>query len=165
MRKPIIDGEVTYIPLTQGESAIIDTCELDVVDGVRWHVIRSPNTNYAGTAFTENGKRKTVRMHRILMGDPEGKEIDHINGNGLDNRLANLRVVDRSKNGMNRRKQKNNKSGYKGVYLDKDSGKWRAVIKAYGKVINLGSFSSKEDAHQAYCEASKKYHGEFGRTE
>lgn len=165
MRKPIIDGEITYIPLTQGKMAIIDTSKLDLVDGVNWYFLPYSNTGYAGTRLTEEGKKKLIRMHRVIVDAPNGQEVDHINGDGLDNRVENLRLVNRHQNQRNSKKRRDNSSGLKGVYFDKKSGKWRAKIRVNGYQKSLGLFLSKDDAYDAYCSASKKYHGKFGRVE
>lgn len=95
---------------------------------------------------------------------PDG-EVDHINMVRDDNRIVNLRLATPSNNRMNRGSQKNNTSGYKGVFWQKLRGKWMAQIQIDGRAIFLGRYDSKEDAHAAYCEAANKYHGEFARTE
>jgi hypothetical protein len=99
------------------------------------------------------------------MGEPHGLEIDHIDRDGLNNRRENLRVSTPSQNSQNSRKNSLNTSGFKGVFFQKGLGKWRAQIKTNGKRKSLGCFLSPEEAHEAYCRASDKYHGEFGRTE
>lgn len=96
----------------------------------------------------------------------DGKIVDHIDGNTLNCKKNNLRIVTRYENMMNRKKHKSNKSGYKGVYLDKScsSKRYRARIQVKNRLIRLGSFDTPEKAYKAYCDASKKYHGEYGRT-
>lgn len=91
-------------------------------------------------------------------------EIDHINGDKLDNRIANLRPATRSGNMTNMGPRKNSKTGVKGVSWDKQHLKYRAQIMAEGKKINLGRFSTIEDAAAAYASAASKYHGEFARV-
>lgn len=95
---------------------------------------------------------------------PEG-DIDHINGDGLDNRIANLRCVTDEENQKNRRISSNNKSGVCGVYFDKRSSKWTAAIHANGKPVRIGSFDSFEDAVNARKDREKEFgyaqsHGE-----
>lgn len=87
--------------------------------------------------------------------------IDHINGDGFDNRICNLRLATRAQNGRNRGRNSNNTSGYKGVSWDSKDKKWRAKIQVNGKQCYLGNFSSAEEARDAYAEAAKKAHGEF----
>ena len=83
--------------------------------------------------------------------------IDHINGIRNDNRIENLRVVTHPQNAQNAKHHKDNKSGLKGAYWHKANKNWRSSILVNGKKIDLGSFKSAIDAHQAYVEASKKH--------
>jgi hypothetical protein len=91
------------------------------------------------------------------------EQIDHINGDPLDNRWSNLREATQSQNNWNTRLSRNNTSGYKGVSWHKGERKWDATIMAYGKSHFLGRFKTKEEARDAYIDASKKLHGEFSR--
>ncbi len=86
------------------------------------------------------------------------KEIDHIDGNGLNNKWSNLRSVSHSINAKNQKKHKNNTSGNSGVTFRKDSNKWRARIMVNDKSISLGTFLKKEDALSARIEAENKYY-------
>jgi hypothetical protein len=95
------------------------------------------------------------------MNCPDGMHVDHINHNTLDNRKENLRICTNSENQMNKGKYKNNKSGYKGVCLKKSTGKWSASIKINKKQKYLGCFDDPKDAYRAYCNASRKNHGEY----
>ena len=96
------------------------------------------------------------------MNPPLGMQVDHINGDRLDNRRENLRIVTNWQNQMNRGMTINNSSGYKGVRLRR-SGKWEAQIRVNKKAIFLGRFYDKLDAAHAYDDAAKKYFGEFAR--
>ena len=100
-------------------------------------------------------------MHREMLSPPPGMDVDHINGNPLDNRRANLRVCTRSENNGNLRRPRHNTSGFKGVCWEKWSGKWKATIKVKGKSRSLGRFLTPEDAHGAYCAAARAVWGEF----
>jgi hypothetical protein len=93
--------------------------------------------------------------------DPSG-EIDHINGDKDDNRIANLRLADRSQNNRNSRRARG-KQYPKGVWREKDSGRFRAQIRHSGRQHYLGAFDSPEEAHAAYRDAAEKFHGEFAR--
>jgi hypothetical protein len=95
---------------------------------------------------------------------PDG-EIDHINGDGLDNRLCNLRVSDRQQNRCNSRVPVTNTSGYKGVSWCKSKKQWHAGIKRNYQTINLGYFDDVTEAAEAYRHAATKYHGDFARVE
>ena len=111
-----------------------------------------------------------IRAHRLAWylhyGEDPGADllVDHINGDSLDNRIDNLRLVTESENSKNRKKGNNNTTGFKGVYQNKD-GSISARIDVNGKNKYLGSFKTVELAAKAYKEASIKYHGEFRRVE
>lgn len=109
----------------------------------------------------KNGKQTTLRMHRLLINASEGMEVDHKDGNGLNNQKSNIRLATRSQNRMNRPKQSRNTSGFKGVSWDKTHKIWMAYITLNNVQKNLGYFKSKEDAYKAYCKAGIKYHKEF----
>lgn len=100
-----------------------------------------------------NINRRLYRMHRVAWAIHYGAwpngEIDHINGNGCDNRICNLRDVNSSENRANVRRQSNNTSGVTGVTWDKNRRKWKAQIKKNGKIINIGRFDDFDDAVSA----------------
>lgn len=87
--------------------------------------------------------------------------LDHVDGNKANNRPDNLRLANKSTNAMNRGKQANNSSGFKGVSFRKDRNKWLAKITKDGKAHHLGLFESKEKAALAYRQAAPEIHGEF----
>lgn len=98
--------------------------------------------------YRQNGYRLEIALHNLLLHE-EGKEVDHINRNKLDNRRENLRLVTRQENCWNKSKQKNNKSGYTGVCFDKKASSknpWKAYAKHDGKNYNLGFYSTEEEA-------------------
>jgi len=97
-------------------------------------------------------------MHRFITG---WSYIDHIDGNGLDNRRQNLRPANESTNGANRAISSNNTSGFKGVVRSRT--KWGAVITPSGRKVWLGTFLTPEDAARAYDAAAAVYFGEFAR--
>jgi len=103
-------------------------------------------------------------LSRVIMGEPDGKMIDHINVNPLDNRRENLRVCTNQQNQFNKNKYKNNKSGFKGVSFNKQTQKFVAQIQINGKNKHLGLFVTAEAAHECYKKAAVKYHGEFARV-
>lgn len=92
-------------------------------------------------------------------GDVGNRELDHINLQKNDNRITNLRVATRAQNCANSRIRSTNKSGYKGVKLER--GRWIARIKLPGQNKYLGSFKTPQDAHAAYVRAAQLVHGEF----
>lgn len=104
-----------------------------------------------------------ILFHRVVMrvADPT-VQIDHINGNRLDNRKLNLRVCSNQENSMNRYKNSNNSSGYKGVYFDKDRGKWRGAIQYNRKSIKSPKrYNTPEEAYEWYVEKSNELFGEY----
>lgn len=147
-----------------GYKVLIDDEDYEMVSSLRWRVV--PKNTSGQVYFMTWHENKRIRLHRFILGQ-KNKNIfvDHINGNTLDNRKSNLRNCTQNENQRNCRKHRDNKTGLKGIYYQKEAKKYHAQIMVNSKVIYLGLFTNKEEAHAAYCEASKKYHGEFGRTE
>jgi hypothetical protein len=114
-----------------------------------------------GYVTTRDTTGKQIRFHRLVMGFPEGLDIDHINHKMHDNRKNNLRICEHMTNMMNQSKRSDNTSGVPGVHFHKPNGMWCARIGANGKRINLGYFNSFEDAVRVRKEAEEKYYGEF----
>lgn len=112
---------------------------------------------------TVAGEYYTLPMHRRIMEVPCGVEVDHKNGDRLDNRKENLRVCTRTENQRNAGKQKNNRSGYKGVSLHKQCQRFQARIHIKGRGNSLGLFNTALEAAHAYNTAAKKLFGEFAR--
>lgn len=112
---------------------------------------------------------RSLFAHRVawllIHGEWPTGEIDHINGIKTDNRLENLRLATRLENSRNRKRQKNNKCGVKGVSLHRNSGKWRAAISIDRKQIIIGEFDSKDEAALAYQEAASRHYGAFWRSQ
>lgn len=152
---------VVEIPLTKGFTAIVDDVDADLA-AFKWSVTGGRAT-YAGRR--SNGKYSLMHrgvMERVLNRTLSDKEIcDHINGNSLDNRRQNLRLVTSSQNAINRRIGKHSTSGFKGVSWNKNAGKWQAYICINGKQSHLGYFTDPATAHAAYCEAGREHFGEF----
>jgi hypothetical protein len=149
------------VPISNGKFAKVDDEDFELVNKFHWHM---DGAGYARTNVWRNNKKDSApRMHRLILGNVDTKlHIDHINGDKLDNRKSNLRVLTCSQNAMNRGPQTNNSSGYKGVVYDRSRNKWKAEIGVNKKRIHLGRFDSAEEAALAYNQASFKYHGEFG---
>ena len=113
--------------------------------------------------------RRHYASHRIVWEMvhgpiPDGMQVDHRDGNPFNNRLDNLRLATQAQNQWNKAIFKSNTTGFKGVYLDKSSGKFRAQIRANGKSEYLGSFLTAEAAGIAYSTAAERLHGEFAKT-
>ena len=164
--RPIrVDGDVAYVTLTMGYEAIIDAADIHLVGGVSWRANKSRNAVYAAHHKRRDGKRSFITMHRVIVSAPENMSVDHINGDGLDNRRANLRLATNAENMWNMRRPARNTSGYKGVSWNKRISKWKAQIQVKGKIMHLGSFDDPQKAHAAYCDAAARHFGEYARTE
>lgn len=147
-------------------TAKVDDEDYDVLSKLIWvaHKVHTGQVYASHPTPRRFGKAINFSMHGLLMSPvPKGLEVDHIDGNGLNNQKSNLRLCTHSQNVMNRKLNKNNKSGIKGVDFHAASRKWRARIRTKTKLIHLGCFLEKEDAVKAYEEAARKYHGEFSR--
>jgi hypothetical protein len=168
--RPIrIEGNIAFVPLTQGYEAIIDVADVPLVEGFNWIAMVSKRadgsvrTVYAYRNDCSGTKTRLVLLHRFLMGEPMGLQIDHRDGEGLNCRRYNLREATCSQNGRNLKTSANNTSGIKGVSWHKPSSKWTAHIMLGGKQKYLGLFGDITDAAVAYANASRELHGEFGR--
>lgn len=150
------------INLGNNQFALVDYKDYEYLNEFKWHLHKNGNQLYARTIFYLNKQRKGIYMHRFIL-EPNGKCIDHINGNGLDNRRCNLRICERHENALNRKININNLSGFKGVSWFKLVKKWRAQIQYKKIVYYLGSYEKRIDAAKAYNEAAIKFHGEFAK--
>lgn len=150
------------IHLTKGAVALVDDEDFETLSRRRWYAtVMAGGLTYAATSID----RRNVTMHRLLLDAPEGHVIDHVNGNTLDNRRANLRVATVRQNNINAATPSTNTSGYRGVSWDKEKGKWRVQIRLNGKVKRLGRFDDIKDAARAYNDAATAHFGEFARIE
>lgn len=158
-----IVGESVFLPVGGGRETIIDLKILPLlVKYPSWHATSSRGKEYAEFSSKKNGKTFTLKLHRVVLGlKKTGPQVDHINGNTLDNRKSNLRICNAAQNGWNRGPAKTNTSGYKGVSFCKRSNKWLATIRRFGRRRHLGYFSSVEMAHEAYTAFARKHDGEF----
>jgi len=167
-KKPIrqirVEGNIAYVPLKRGYEATIDVADVHLVDAWNWYALVKLRTVYAVRWAYSGPNRRAVWMHRVIMGDPVGLQIDHIDGEGLNNQRANLRAATGQQNMHNRRVNRNSVSGIKGVRFVESRGKWQARIRLDGKSRCLGHHETSEAAYAAYCEASERLHGEFGRA-
>jgi hypothetical protein len=150
------------IKLTHNKVALVDSRWYLYLSQFKWRAMYDQTTGrwYAGRS--EGGR--TILMHREIMDAPAGTTVDHINGDGLDNRGRNLRHATNAQNAWNRGKHKNNTTGYKGVHRDRARRKVRARITVNGKNIHLGWFTDPREAALAYDLAVRKYHGAYGCT-
>lgn len=134
-----------------------DTQFLKRFKGMTWRLFKGHKTLYAATIGKNN---HVVFMHRLIL-NAGVKEVDHKDGNGLNNMTSNLRPATRSQNKANRSKASSNTSGYKGVFFDKSINKFKAILRA-NKISHYGgSFHSKEAAAKRYNELAILHHKEF----
>ena len=131
------------------------------VNELSWSFI-SNDRDYVVTTIKSPIGRKRVMMARFILNAPDGMVVDHINGDCLDNRRENLRIVTYAKNSQNRDIPSNNTTGFKGIRVI-PNGRWRAAIMSEGVYYNLGTFPDKFAAAKAYNEAARKFHGESAR--
>lgn len=173
LKRAIVSGELKSAPngcilvpvITKNivKAAIVEKNDYPLVKDKTWHC-------YSGYAITrakiQNIGDKPLSMHRLIAYEHNiinelhpGKgalEVDHKNRNKLDNRLSNLRATDAGNQAINSNKHSNNTSGYRGVYSTPNN-KWVAKLGFKGKIIHLGTFDTKEEAHNNYKLAVKEY--------
>lgn len=149
-----------------GFVALVDSIDADLSD-IRWNVNKNGRTHYA----MHNNKKSFCYMHRVIMARVLGRDlqrgecVDHVDGDGLNNRRSNLRIASYGENQRNQRRNRANTSGYKGVHWNKLKNKWQARIQVNGNRITLGYFDDPKDGHEAYCKAANELFGEFARAE
>lgn len=155
--------DVVEIGLTRGATTKIDATDREEVAQFKWFANGTPGRFYAARHRRVGGKQETILLHRFLMRAEVGQEVDHRNGDTLDNRRANLRVCTHKQNGRNARTPTHNTSGFKGVG---QRGKlWRAYLVDGGKQIHVGSsFATAEDAARAYDVEAVRRFGQYART-
>ena len=155
-----------YIPLNQGKFSLVSSADFDSLSEFKWSALSTTNGfHYAvrHTRVSEGVPGRTVYMHRQVLGVEKGTEVDHINGDRLDNRRENLRVCTREQNCSNVAISKTNTSGFKGVTWHKSKKRWLAMIRFGGRKITLGAFKDRLEASECYNEACRSLHGEFAR--
>jgi hypothetical protein len=146
------------IPLTHGLCALVDDLDVRFVQPYTWWALIQQHTTYAVREIRKpDARRTTQRMHTLLTGY---KLTDHINGDGLDNRRANLRPANSRQNTHNRRKMPASRSRYKGICLHRP-GSWQARLRPGERTVSLGYFTSEEAAARAYDAAAREAFGEF----
>ena len=139
-----------------GTKILVDEDDFIFLSRYKWKISHTGKKYYAVTTLSGG-----QRMHRIIMKAKEGQIIDHINGNGLDNRKENLRFCTNAENIRNKGLTKRNKTGFKGVYWCDTSKKFISSITFENKQRKIGSFDCPFKAARAYDSEAIKLHGEF----
>lgn len=149
------------LSLTQGKFALVDDADFESVCEFKWCAHRTGNRWYAVRGINSRGGKGSIqRLHSFLM--PGISEIDHKDGNGLNNQRENLRPVTRSQNSQAfRRKIVGASSKFRGVYWSTSRQKWVAQIHKSNTHLHLGYFELEIDAARAYDAAAIKLFGEF----
>jgi hypothetical protein len=152
------------VPLSKGKFALIDEVDYVAVSPFTWVAKQCCNSWYA-SAYIGGGAKapRYVYMHRFLLDAKRGQLVDHINGDGLDNRRANIRLCTKKQNQQNMKKKRGTSSPYKGVYRHRAGG-FAAQIHIDGVVKYLGYFRSELEAARAYDAAALNAWGEFAKT-
>jgi len=165
----IIDGDICWVVLYNNKCIEVARAKFLTIyyeqiknSELKWHF----DNGYASAIWYVDNVKYHTFLHEAIMqlsGQevPDGKEVDHKDGNRLNCLDDNLRICTRPENQQNRSKLSNNTSGHKGVSWSKSNKKWQAQITVSGKRIHLGYFDTKEDAARAYNVAAMKYYGEF----
>lgn len=163
-------SEPREIKLSRGFISIIDEQDFEEISKHKWYaqLTRGKNRHvYAARASTreekDGGSGQQIRMHRQILCPKKNEMIDHINGNTLDNRRANLRVCSRSQNACNSVKIASASSTFKGVYFNRDTQKFHSSITVSGKLYYLGSFDNAADAALQYDKFAIFIQGEFSK--
>jgi hypothetical protein len=159
-RQPIYHYEHIELPLTRGYSAIVDLDCPNMILECAWRPTFSRRRCYAVTSLKAKPAR-TVTLHRYLMPTAIA-DIDHIDGDGLNNRMNNLRACTRTQNMANMGANAGGTSAFRGVCWNKQRGKWQAQLGAAGscgkRVIHLGRFDNEEEAARAWDEAALEHY-------
>lgn len=148
------------ISLTQGKSTLVSDDDYERIHHLKW----TYNPHRAGYAMTRiDGK--TVYMHRLILSAPKGLEVDHIDGDSLNNQRNNLRLATRRENARNSRRHRtsNPLTNFKGVCRASGT-KWIAQLRVNDRTIKIGPFETDREAAIAYDNAARLHFGEFART-
>ena len=166
--RPItVIGDIGSVLLTRDHTALVDAGDAGWLSKWNWGALCvASNKVYARrNRLVDDGPGSSViLLHRAILTPTDGMEVDHIDGNSLNNRRSNLRLCSRSENMRNTKLRSDNTSGLKGAFWDAYTGRWIAAIGVNGKFKNLGRFDTAEEAHAVYCEAANEHFGEYART-
>jgi hypothetical protein len=155
------------IPLTQGQVALVDDADFDFLNQWKWFAHKARTGPYYACRNRKKSEAPgpfVVRMHRILLGVKKESEVDHEDGNGLNNQRNNLRPATGAQNKQAfQRTRKNKASKFRGVVWHRRDRKFQAQVKNLGRTFYLGYFVSEEAAARAYDTAARRLFGEFAQ--
>ena len=152
------------LKLTQNKFALLDEEDYFLASKYKWCAVKRGQTFYARRNLPRNGgEAKKEYLHRFIMKPPQQKEVDHINGNGLDNRKVNLRICTREQNSRNKKQINKSNTGIKGISWCENRKRFFFSIGYKGKTIALGRYISIEEATKVIESERKKLHKEFAR--
>ncbi len=149
----LTEENMKKINLTHGLKALVDDQDYVRLNKFKWRAAKRGNNIYA---VRWGANREFIYMHRAIFNQGPGTLTDHRNGNGLDNRRANIRPVTPSLNGLAFRRTIKNKVGSRYMGVTKDRNKFRARIRVGGVLKNLGSYTNETEAHQVYIKAKRE---------
>ena len=166
-KRPIeISGDVVFVHLTQDLVTTIDIIDLPIVKDLNWYAHEIYKTHYAARKLVRTVvgvSSKVLLLHRAIITPPEGFFVDHIDGNGLNNRRSNLRLATPSQNSSNLHgPNSKNSTGFKGVSRSsRNKDRYIAQIKSKGKHQYIGTYDTPEEAAAAYNAKAQLIFGEF----
>lgn len=144
------------------EKIYVDDNQYEKLSKFKWYIVNDDSGNkYARRNGGKYPHQTAILMHREIMDPTKELQVDHIDGNGLNNQKHNLRICTNSQNAANLHRNKRNTSGYKGVSWNIGAKKWCAEIKCNGKKYNLGYFTNPKLAHERYLEKAKEVFGKY----
>ena len=152
------------IMLTQGKVTVVDDEDYAYLSQWKWCAAKCRHIYKAARAIRDSKKQYTIYMHRVIMLAPRLIEVDHIDGDGLNNLRSNLRLCSDKENARNSKLPSTNTSGFKGVSYVRYRDEYRVRIGVDGIYHHLGYFKDPILAAQTYDMAAEKYFGEFAKT-
>lgn len=153
---------IRTIPLTQGYSATVDDEDYAELSKYNWTILKTGGKVYA-IRHLSGSSNSHILMHRQILDLEDGVEVDHIDGDGLNNCRDNLRPATRSQNSWNRLYRPRGHSKYRGVYFKKREHKWVAQLTYNNRSIHIGYFKTEEEAALAWNKLAMEMYGEYAR--
>ena len=155
------------VELTQGKFMLVDTDDLEIATTRKWSALYMKSGklgNFYAAAFDNTKHKGLILFSRFLLDAQTGAQVDHVNGDTLDNRRSNLRLVSRAQNQQNRIKHTAGSSKYKGVHATgNNKNPWQARITVKGKTKYLGSYKTEVEAAHAYNYGAVENFGKYAR--